>query len=374
MPYSQPAMFSDRFKVGLSTLAVIGVLLALTPAQHSRTPVFGDNYRLVFHEVQGLTKGNPVVVGGAEAGRVVDINFAPRRDWVELNKGQGDRPVVLVTVGMNPGFHLQSLSGYKILTTLKGPPTVNIIPGSNGQTLTSGTIINDEFASAQVDRLSDTIANIEDLVKSTRDVRNQFMDPKFQRSLKDSASNFRFYTRELMVRGAHAREQIDSVNQQLDEQQKSLLDAMTRADGKMLAMRAQMESGIIGKMKTGAHAMNANIVAMDQQLDGIITKASRYANMFHGYVRNLDHASFGGVSVKNLAAQAHSMADRLDEYAALAGDLHSVTSDPQVQRDLRDKLKQVKAKSETLKQAADTLEGISQGVRFLRQDTAPSNR
>jgi hypothetical protein len=357
---------TTRAKTGLIALSVIGVSLLFIPSQKNRKPVLGETYQLVFHEIQGLGIGNSVAVGGVEAGRVIKIDFAPRASWRELNRGQGERPVVLVTVGLGPGFHLPPLSGYKILSNLKGLRMVNILPGAGDQRVSPGSIINAELDPDEVDRVSTTLEHITQLVESTRDVRRQFTDPKFQRSLKDSVSNFRFYSRELLARGKHAGAQIRSMEDGLDRQQQQMLMQIDRVDAQLGRARETIRTTYVAKAHQGAEQMKSQIASMDDKLGSLLIQADDYSHRFKDYLHNFDNSPLGSKKAKALAEQAHAMADQLDLYAGLSHDVHGLTSSPEVQKDVRDKFKDLKSRSEALKQAAAALEALSQSLQFLK--------
>ena len=354
-----------RVRTGFLAVCLLGISLSLLPTSKNRAPVLGEQYQLVFHEVQGLTVGSTVTLGGVEAGRVINIDFAPQGSWKELNKGQGERPVVLVTVGLAPGFHLPPFSGYKIDANLKGWREVNIIPGEGEARVSPNSIINAELDSTETDRISRTLYDIEDLVLSTRDVRRQFIDPKFQRGLKDSVSNFRFYSRELLARGQHAQAQVHEAERQLDRQQRAMLEQIDRIDAQLSNARQTLNGGLVAKARQGTQSVRSQIAALDHGLDGMLTQAQSYTGQFRSYVRSFDDSPLGRKRAKAMADQAHALAEQMDEYAALAHDFRGLSSDPQVQKDLRGKSKDLKSRSVSLKQASAALESLAKGLQFL---------
>ena len=126
--------------IGFAVSLICLVLLGLTPTQRKRPPILGKTYKLVFHSIEGLKVGDPVVVGGVDAGRVANIDFAPREDWTRLNKSRGEQPVVLVTVAIEGGMPVPTSAGYKVVSTLRGTHFVNIVPGA-GAPMATGDVL-----------------------------------------------------------------------------------------------------------------------------------------------------------------------------------------------------------------------------------------
>ena len=65
---------------------VVGILAAVLMSNTLRVPVHGDttSYRILFHDAEGLTSGNPVTMSGVRIGRVDEVDLRPQRDGTAL--------------------------------------------------------------------------------------------------------------------------------------------------------------------------------------------------------------------------------------------------------------------------------------------------
>ncbi len=116
-----------EIKVGLTVMAAI-VLLYLTIAWVGRSGLFAADqlrYTLIFEQVNGLLEGDPVVVRGYPAGRVV--NILP------------DAQAVQVEIALDPKVRLYADAFAEIqIKELMGGKQVALWPGQTGTALSEG--------------------------------------------------------------------------------------------------------------------------------------------------------------------------------------------------------------------------------------------
>jgi ABC-type transporter Mla subunit MlaD len=116
-----------EIKVGLTVMAAI-VLLYLTIAWVGRSGLFAADqlrYTLIFEQVNGLLEGDPVVVRGYPAGRVV--NILP------------DAEAVQVEIALDPKVKLYGDAFAEIqIKELMGGKQVALWPGQTGSALSEG--------------------------------------------------------------------------------------------------------------------------------------------------------------------------------------------------------------------------------------------
>lgn len=353
--------------VGLVVLICCLVLLGMAPTQRKRPPILGTQYQLVFHSVQGLKVGDPALLGGVQSGRVTGIDFAPRERWRELNKGASDEPVVIVTVALEGGSKITSDSAYKVISTLRGNHYLNIVPGSTGEPLAAGAILNEEMPAEVDDQLSRTLRSFKQLNKSTEQMRQRFADPTFRRDMKDLASNMRFYSREFKTMSASAPQQMANMTRSLERQEEALLAQAQRMDAQVSVVRDRIFR-MVPAARSQLRGYTNRIAAGQRQMDDLFVAANRYNQMFAEYAAQITNGPIGKLDAKKLREQAHRLATQLDDMASLAGDLHAIASDEGVKNDLKAMVKKYKQQSQQLKETAQKYDDMLNNYRWLMPD------
>ena len=354
--------------MGLLVAILCAIMLGLAPTQRTRPPILGVLYRLCFHDVKGLKRGDPVVMGGVPAGRVVGIDFAPREHWAELNPGQPDVPMVLVTVALDPGFKMTAHSGYKIIGNLRGQLVVNIVPGaSTNKVLAPNSLHNQELDAEVEDTVGATVRNFKDLAVRTEDLRSAISDPVFRRDLKDGASNARFYSNEFLGLSKRATAQVDDVTQEIGMQERRLLDQAQAMDAQV--SRAQVYiNKTIPLARTQLQEYRSKVVAAQKQLDSMAGQADKFNANLKKLADQLNSQKLGQLDVKKLTKDVKNVAKRVDDYAQLAGDIHAITSDEEVRANIKGQVKKLKGKSESLKESFNKYEHQLDQFKWLMKE------
>jgi len=324
-------------------------MLALAPTQTKRAPILGKQFRLVFHALDGLREGDPVTVGGVDAGRVVDIDFAPEDDWKSLNPPHEERPVVLVTVALRQGFDLAPGTAYRIVSTLRGRHFINIIPPPPGAQLAENSILNQELEILSDNQLEATIRNFQVLNKRTEDMRKDFANPEFRRELKDLASNMRFYSAEFLRISESSNQQVVNMTRTLDAQEQALLNQAEKMTQQTLRVRSYIKA-MVPTMQAQLRNYRGQLDKGQAQIDSLVVAGQKYNKMMREYGLLIEYSPLGKIDADKLSQRLHTLSTQLADYANLAGDLHRLSSDPQVQQDIRQPLKKVKERSEKLKE------------------------
>lgn len=353
-------ILSKEAKIGL----VIGigclVLLGLAPSQRKRAPVLGSRYELVFHDLEGLQEGDQVVVGGVDAGRVTNIDFAAEDTWKELNPPGIDRPVVLVTVALRPGYPLSKGTGYKVVSTLRGNRFINILPSPPGERVPEGTILSGELPPETADQMSMTLANFKNLSASTKRMRDQFANPIFRRDMKDLASNMRFYSVEFARVSKSSRAQINRMAAQMERYERAAIATVQRMDTRVLAVRAYTQS-LAPLMRARIQAYNLRIANGQRQLDNMYAQSNSILGTFRAYADRMQ-AQASSLRPDRVADRIDNINRKLEHYADLATDLHQITSDPGLKQDLKAIPRRMRERSERVKAQ---VHGYRAGLQIL---------
>lgn len=361
-------MLTRKATIGLVICGLTLGLLALSPNQTRRAPILGRQYRLVFHALDGLREGDLVTVGGVEAGRVADIDFAPASDWQKLNPPGDERPVVLVTVALRQGFNLAPGTAYRVVSTLRGRHFINILPPPPGSQLAEGSLLNQELDILSDNQLEATIRNFKLLNQRTEDLRKDFANPEFRRELKDLASNMRFYSAEFVTVSKDASHQVARMASEIDRQEQSILAQSQRMNQQTLRVAAYMKN-VAPALRGQLQAYRQRLEDGQKQMDNLYAAGQRYSKMLNEYGLLLEHNPIGKLDPEELSQRLHSLNQQLEDYANLAGDVHRLTADPQVQADLKKPLKKVKERSQKLKEQVDGYEKKLDSYEWLIPDS-----
>lgn len=358
-------MLSKEGRIGLVVCTISMVMLAMAPTQSKRSPLLGSQYKLVFHACQGLRVGDPVTLGGVDGGRVVDIDFAPKESWDELNPPGENRPVVLVTVGLYQGYKLSDGTAYKVVSTLRGRHFINILPPPPGvEMASSGAILKGETNSSADDQLLATIKHLKVLAQSTKDMRANFADPNFRRDMKDLASNMRFYSAEFVRVSEGSRSQVLKMTRTLDRQEATLMANVQRMDE--MTVRAQAKIQTVVPVARAQMAMyQAQLDAGQKQMDQAYKMAAGYSKGLLALKARIEASPLATMDPEKLSQQMHDWKNKLEDYANLAGDMHTLSSDPQIKDGFKDPVRKYKAMSEKWKEQVHGFEEAVEPYRWL---------
>ncbi|MBS2039340.1 hypothetical protein JST97_30425 [bacterium] len=357
-------MLSKEGRIGLVVCTISMVLLGLAPTQGKRTPLLGSQYKLVFHACQGLRVGDPVTLGGVDGGRVVDIDFAPEEDWERLNPPGETRPVVLVTVGLYQGYKLSEGTAYKVVSTLRGRHFINILPPPPGEAVASGAILKMELNSSADDQLLATIKHFKTLSESTKQMRSNFADANFRRDMKDLASNMRFYSAEFARVSQGSRAQVTQMAHSLDRQEAALMANVQRMDEMTARAQARMQT-VVPVARAQLAMYRSRLDAGQKQMDQAYKLAEGYTKGLLALKARLESSPLATMDPEKLSQQMHDWKNKLEDYANLAGDMHTLSSDPQIKDGFKEPVRKYKALTEKWKEQVHGFEEQVEPYRWL---------
>lgn len=352
-------MWSKEATVGLLVAITCLILLGISPGHESRTPILGDTYNLVFHHVLGLRVGDPVVLGGVSAGKIVSIDFAPENEWPKLNEGHADPdlPVVLVKVNVTGGVRLPVDSGYKVISNLNTNRFINILPGSpTSPSVAKGGMLSNELPPEGEDRLMKTIKTFKRLSTQTEDLRKMIADPGFRREIKDMASNMRFYSREFLVSSANATQTVNAMRQGLDRQEAAMEKNVEKVQQQVEMIAARLHQ-TVPALEKELEGYNGQIASTQGRVDELMAQTRTYVYMVDDHVRQFDELYSRRVDPEALRAFFRTWAQKLDDFQALLADGRDLFLNESVRADLKAKLKNLKDQAQQLEDTVKQFEG-----------------
>lgn len=342
-------------KIGLVTVVVTAGLMLLHSFQDSGILTFNDKVGLLFTQVHGLRAGDPVTIGGVPAGRVVDIDFAPDEIQSTFTPLTGGTTLVRAMVELDGGRKIPKESTYKIRVDLNGRRWLDITLSPSEDMIGPQENFFAEEAFGQDDQMRQTIRTFSQLALQTEELRAQLTDPEFLLRTKDTASNLRFYSRELVAASGEAPAQLAALDESLDRQELVLLQQMQTFE--------QKSREVSKRMVEMAPQLSENLQGWSQRMErqgDNLTRTLEMASSKSGELQQLlDEAveqQLDPQVVRKLMKQTKRWSRKLQEYRYLAEDLHSLTSDPTIRSDLKKAIDDFRIKTEQMNERLLKLE------------------
>lgn len=333
--------------VGLFTILLVAVVGLYHSFRDHGLVKFNTQVGLLFTQVHGLRIGDPVTVAGAPAGRVVDIDFAPQDVQEALDPLTGGTILVRAMVALDTFQEIPKESTYTVQTDLNGRRWIDITASPSAEMIGADELFFAEEQVVRDDKVQRTIRTLTILSEQTKDLRDELSSPEFRLRTKDTASNLRFYSREMVLASEQAPGQLQQFSDSLDRQEAevhrqlaSLNEKTREVSARMLEMTPQITENLQGwtrRMERQSDRLSATLVMATE-------KTKEYEELLDEMVvKRLDPES-----VKQLITQTKKWGRKLQEYRYLAEDLHALTSDPTVRADLKTAIAEFEKKSRSL--------------------------
>ncbi|MEW6283175.1 MAG: MlaD family protein [Candidatus Eremiobacterota bacterium] len=340
---------SKEFKIGLAVMVVVTVFLVFGLQRESRRPdPFSPRYVLLFGSVSGLRESDPVKVSGVPKGFVDSIEFATPEERQKYVTYEGIPPVVRVTVALQRGVRLPEGTHYRIYSNLKGYRWVEIMPAVSNTVLRPGSVLMAETKASTEDQLTRTLKTFKSLNQKTRELQDMVADAEFRRQVKDTASNMRFYSREFSRLSVDATNGLREIDRSLDEQEANLLQQMERADRRVDEIQRKLVS-LAPRIRENLDDYNRRIRKSDRELQKLLGDVRKFTDDFDRVVDDVAKRYNESVVPDEIVLKVRGYARQLEDISLLAEDLHTLSSDPQVQADLKKIFTDLKERSEKLR-------------------------
>lgn len=334
-------------KIGLMTIAFALCLVLLNSLREAGVVRFGSELGLIFSQVHGLRAGDTVTIGGVPRGHVVSIDFAPKEIQDALAPLTGGVTLVRAQVSFDTFREIPRESTYVVRTDLYGRRWIEITVSPSDTKLGPDEIFFAEGASQQEDQLQSTINTFGTLGRQTESLREVLSDPQFRLRTKDTASNLRFYSRELRAASAQAPAQLRAFEKNLDSQEQAILSQIKAFDDKTREVRQRMTE-MSPQLTENLQGWTARLSRQGDRLTSTLQMAVQRTEE---YQVMLDKAIADGLnpeSVKALIVQTKKWGRKIEEYRYLAEDLHALTSDPTVRADLKEAIGKLELRSKEI--------------------------
>lgn len=332
-------------------MAVFALLLYLSPGRSQRAAVLGNHYNLVFNHVNGLREGDQVKIAGVPAGRVATIDFTTRSQKDRF--GPDARVVVRITTDF--GVSIPEDSRYSVDSDLSGQRWVEVTPGQSPVALVPDSVTKARLRAARVDQFSASLVAFKELSTRTEDLRSAIGDPSFRRAMKDIASNARFYSNEFVGLSGRFDQELARLDRQLDAQEQALMVQMARVEVQVDLARQRTEE-LAPQMNESLLSWESRIRGSEDQVRSMLQTAITETERFNQMARSVETKFVDGKMDEKLREQAQKLIAKIDEYSALAEDFHALSSDPEVQAEIRGMIEKYRRQAEELRQTLERWE------------------
>lgn len=335
---------SKDAKVGFLVLMLAVSVYLLNSLRASGVVSFGNELGLIFSQVHGLRAGDMVTIGGVPSGRVVSIDFAPQEIQEAFLPLTGGVALVRAEVSFDNSRKIPKESTYNVSTDLNGRRWIEITVSPSKEEIGPDDTFFAEESARQDDQMQTTIRTFATLSEQTEALRDVLSDPEFRLRTKDTASNLRFYSRELRAASAEAPAQLKAFEDNLNVQEAAILNQIRGFDDKTKEVRQRMTE-MSPQITETLQGWTERMSRQGDRLSSTLQAAIERSEDFEAMIDRALQEQLKPESVQALISQTRKWARKLDEYRMLAEDLHALTSDPTVRADLKAAIAKFEAKS-----------------------------
>jgi len=334
-------------KIGFLTLTLVVLALLYNSLQKKSAVLFSSEVNLLFTQVHGLRAGDPVTIGGVPAGRVVKIDFAPPEIQESFAPITGGTKLVRAEVDLSGRQRIPRESTYSVRIDLSGRRWLDITLSPSEEMIGPEDNFFAESAFGQDDQMNRTLQAFTTLATQTEELRAQLADPQFLLRTKDTASNLRFYSRELVDASGEAPAQLEALDKGLDRQERLLLAQMESFDERIDALSKRMRE-MTPQMTETLEGWSLRMERQGDRLSATLEMAGRKSEEYQQLLDKLIEKQLNPKNIEALVKRTRIWSRKLQEYRYMAEDLHSLTSDPTIRSDLKKAIDDFRVRSEQL--------------------------
>jgi phospholipid/cholesterol/gamma-HCH transport system substrate-binding protein len=233
---------STEVKVGVAVIiAVIILILGILWIGEFRLSRRLAGYSVYFDEVGGLTAGDPVTVSGLEMGKVSGISLEGSRVRTELLIEEE------VVLREDCTVEIRSIG-------LMGEKYIHVMPGTAGDTLVPGSLIEGEYKAG----LPDVVAGMGDVMDDMRDALRSFSrmvsTESGDHSLAESMAKLNAVSSEIITLLRENRDDIRSTTKSMKSVSENLNDVIGRKKEELI--------GSIDKFSSAAGRLDSLTISL----------------------------------------------------------------------------------------------------------------
>lgn len=330
---------SPAAKVGIITVLGLVILGLILTSVYSTTRSEGAAYYALFERVEGLSVGAPVRLAGVQVGKVTDIVITDdKKVRVQFNitYTQNDQPLV-ITQG----------SRYTITGDLIGNRWFEIVPRPGSPVPDKGTVQG--VSPVTLDEVM-TKGNeaLNDLQSSVQEINKLVGDPEMKRNIRETMANFRELSKDMRVAVGNANEVIQNLNGRISQISGHLDETVVGLNGQLTA--------IGGDFRALANTLRRIGERNEPDIRTIVLNLREMASSVRKTMAQVQRLVSRKEMSDDLLAMTAALRRTAQELEGVVGDIRGITSDPEIERDLK----------EAIKDARDTMAGAKEIVQSVQ--------
>ncbi|MGM9998960.1 MAG: MlaD family protein [Candidatus Bruticola sp.] len=347
---------SKESKIGAILVLLVILLFIFAPSSETRdSRIFSNSYTLIFSETPGLELNYDVKMAGVDIGYVKEIDFCTDED----RKQFGNDAHIAVTIATDFAARIPEDSSANILEVSSSLLWLEITPGLSDNVLASGSCVRLRSSPASSYNSVMSASPFEELNKKTFDLRRMMTSGDFSRKILDLASNMRFYSNELRLASKGAHNQLESMHDKLNAEEKAIAMQLDRLDRQLgqagISLRKASSS-----FKEQSRLLDSKVGQYDRQLRRLSEVSLQETERFKILSRQAE-AKMTEKCSPDLTERLHKASRKLKSYAQIAEDLHYITQEPSTQQALKDTAHNYRLQSEQLEKLVRKIENFVPG-------------
>lgn len=350
-------------KVGIVTV-VAALLFLLSVSQIGRFGrQDGDEYRIMFESVGGLQERSPVYLAGVPIGYVKNLELAENnqvqttikvtRDDVELYRARDPE------TDADGTYYVYTITG-----NLLGDRWMEIKPGPvnpGEETLANGARVSGETPVTLDDLAREGYEVMGELRQSVDALNGLVADEKFQSDIKLTVENFREISGNLKGVSADAKVMVAGLNERVNRLSDSLETVVTHVDQTVIAFQDDAET--VGRdLRRFSGTANRMLAKNEPHMDTIVMNLRDTSISLKKAMRAVEAIADNEQLNDDVIAAVNNLRRTSEEIQGIAADIRSVSSDPEVQQDLRETVVNAKQASASAARVMGRVDAISKGA------------
>ncbi len=344
---------SKEAKIGAILIVLLAALFIFAPSSRTRSGVFSNNYRLVFHETPGLEPNASVKIAGVDIGYVKNIDFCTKAEKEQF----GDDANVVVSIATDFSAKIPEDSAANVLSESTSLVWLEITPGISKimlkedatvrlQSSPSSGLSMSALGQSPLKKINDQIASLKDEMKA----KNLTL------AIKDMAANSRFYSNELRLVSKDAHGKLEKLSETVDEEEKALHQQLERVNTQ-LTETGHILTENTKQFKEKSITINNKIQNLDDKLYKLGNLAASESERFKALSASVETKTKKTCNPE-LIAKLHKASRKLKDYAQIAEDLHYMTQEPSTQQAIKDMVGKYRGQAESIDNLVRKLGGL----------------
>lgn len=332
---------SPAAKVGMITVLAIIIVGLIITSITGKGRLEGIRYYVTFDRVEGLVVGDAVRLAGVSVGKVSDVKF----------QSESNKVVVQITVS-HPSLSIARNSRFTITTSILGDHWVEIVPPAKP----SDPLAAEEKVAGVAPVTMDVLMNkgeeaLTQLETAVGSVNKLVGDPELERNVKETVANLNALSSEMRTAARNASGVLANLNGRInlitghvDHLVTDLQGQLHSIGGDFQVLAATMRR-IGERNEPDVRTVVLNLKEMAQSMRVTMASVQKLATD-----KGLNDDILQTVSALRRSGQ---------ELEGIAADVRGLTSDPQIQSDLRDAIHDAR---ETASEARKLVQNLNKVV------------